>query len=422
MSDSWSLVRKKTLKILENNQKLNHFPWSYHLGRKDQLYRNYQIQEELFPSDYNFMVKTFIFPYDAKKFEVHKNTSISPQTKKKLWIFKPSASSWGRGIKVIDSKTEIPENSKGFLISEYIQNPHLIKGFKYDLRIYVLVTNFDPLTVYIYNDGLIRFCTVKYKHDDSNINNKLMHISNYSIQKESQKYKHNNDASEDSSKWNFTMWEEAIREQGHDVKIAQLKIEDLVIKTLIGVQDTISTAYDSITGIRNAWFELYGFDIMFDDHMNPWLLEINTNPSLSSNSTLDKMLKTKLAWDMLTLVGIKILSFSELRITEKKEGKAPLRVNDYEGWETHEDRNRWRTKLMNSINFKNLSEEDIDIILTLEEEYKRMGNFRRIFPNKNNFRDYTKYFYKHSYNNLLVWKYLKANKFDLNHFIDKKYL
>ena len=90
------------------------------------------------------------------------------------------------------------------------------------------------------------------------------------------------------------MWEDAIREQGHDVKIALIKIEDLIIKSLISSQDIISNAYDSMTGISGACFELYGFDILFDSNMNPWLLGINTNPSLSSNSTLDKMLKTKL--------------------------------------------------------------------------------------------------------------------------------
>ena len=194
-----------------------------------------------------------------------------------------------------------------------------------------MVTNYDPLTVYIYNDGLVRFCTVKYKLEDSTVDNKLMHISNYSVQKESAKYKPNTDASEDSSKWNFTMWEDAIREQGHDVKIALLKIEDLVIKTLISSQDIISNAYDSMTGVRNACYELYGFDVLFDANMKPWLLEVNTNPSLSSNSPLDKMLKTKLVCDTLTLVGVKPIIFPEIRIKEQYEGKAPLKKNEYEG-------------------------------------------------------------------------------------------
>ena len=45
------------------------------------------------------------------------------------------------------------------LASKYISNPHLINGLKYDLRVYVLVTSFNPLKIYIYNDGLVRFAT-----------------------------------------------------------------------------------------------------------------------------------------------------------------------------------------------------------------------------------------------------------------------
>jgi len=286
--------KKEDLQHVKKFQKLNHFPYSYYLGRKDQLYRNYQVQEDLFPGDYNYMPKTYIFPKDAEKFRAAKDNALEQSQKKKYWIFKPTASSCGRGIKVISPSAKIPLDNKGFLISEYLADPHLIKGLKYDLRLYVVVTSYDPLIVYIYNDGLVRFCTKKYKLSPKTIDDKYMHLSNYSLQKKSEDYKKNDDASEDSSKWNFTMWEDAIRDQGHDVKIALLKIEDLVIKTLITCQDIIANAYDGMTGVTGICYELYGFDIMFDAAMNPWLLEVNTNPSLSSNSTLDKMLKTKL--------------------------------------------------------------------------------------------------------------------------------
>ena len=244
-------MKKEDLIGVRKYQKLNHFPYSYYLGRKDQLYRNYQVQEDLFPDDYDFMPKTFIFPKDAEKFRDARDNAARSQ-KKKLWIFKPTASSCGRGIKLITGSSKIPLDTKGFLISEYISSPHLIKGLKYDLRVYVLVTSYDPLMIYIYNDGLVRFCTKKYKVNEASLKDKLIHISNYSVQKKSEDYKKNSDASEDSSKWNFTMWEDAIRDQGHEVKVALLKIEDLIIKSIISAQDIISNAYDSMTGIRGS--------------------------------------------------------------------------------------------------------------------------------------------------------------------------
>lgn len=77
-----------------------------------------------------------------------------------FYILKPVASSCGRGIKIVDSKQLVNNKQDGaILASHYIMNPHLINGLKYDLRVYVLVTSFCPLKVYVYNDGLVRFAT-----------------------------------------------------------------------------------------------------------------------------------------------------------------------------------------------------------------------------------------------------------------------
>lgn len=43
----------------------------------------------------------------------------------------------------------------------YIADPFLINGNKFDLRVYVYVSSYDPLKIYVFQDGLARFATCK---------------------------------------------------------------------------------------------------------------------------------------------------------------------------------------------------------------------------------------------------------------------
>ncbi len=56
-------------------------------------------------------------------------------------------------------------------------------GLKFDLRLYVLVTSFDPLRIYLFEEGLGRFASVPYKKGLENMNNLSMHLTNYSFNK-----------------------------------------------------------------------------------------------------------------------------------------------------------------------------------------------------------------------------------------------
>lgn len=70
----------------------------------------------------------------------------------------------------MNNKLKNIKNKKNYLASEYISKPHLINGKKYDLRIYVLVSSYDPLRIYLYEDGLVRFATEKYDMSKKSIN------------------------------------------------------------------------------------------------------------------------------------------------------------------------------------------------------------------------------------------------------------
>ena len=74
-------------------------------------------------------------------------------------------------------------------MQEYIQNPFLIDGYKFDLRIYVLVTRVEPLSIYIYREGIARFCTEKYDRkiiDRQDERSNFIHLTNFSINKKNQ--------------------------------------------------------------------------------------------------------------------------------------------------------------------------------------------------------------------------------------------
>ncbi len=51
-------------------------------------------------------------------------------------------------------------------------------------------------------------------------------------------------------------------------------------------------------------FELYGFDVIIDDNLKPWLLEVNASPSLSANTKADEKFKVQMLSEMLDLVDI----------------------------------------------------------------------------------------------------------------------
>jgi tubulin polyglutamylase TTLL4 len=78
---------------------------------------------------------------------------------KDMYILKPTNASCGRGIKVIGKKDTLNNKKNGYLVSKYLSNPHLLRGYKYDLRIYIVVTCFEPLKAYIFQEGLVRLAT-----------------------------------------------------------------------------------------------------------------------------------------------------------------------------------------------------------------------------------------------------------------------
>jgi len=156
----------------------------YNLARKNMLGRHLMRMAKIMPDEYDFFPYTYMMPHDYKDFIQDTADQKHPRT----FIVKPEDQCQGKGIFLTRSPDDVKPTDQ-LVVQKYLHKPHLIDGFKYDLRIYVLLCGISPLRVYIYKDGLARFATEKYeKPSEKNTNNLFMHLTNYAINKESENF------------------------------------------------------------------------------------------------------------------------------------------------------------------------------------------------------------------------------------------
>ena len=163
-----------------------------------------------------------------------------------------------------------------FCLQEYIANPFLINGLKFDLRLYVLLTSIEPVKLYIYEDGLVRFATIPYSNDPAHIGNNMIHLTNYSINKNSEKFVTNEQPGEYSGhKWNLkTLWKYLEEELGLDWRPVWEATKDVCVKTVLSGQEQMKTVADEQIQSDYNCYKLWGFDVFLDQDLKPWLLEV----------------------------------------------------------------------------------------------------------------------------------------------------
>jgi tubulin polyglutamylase TTLL6/13 len=292
-------VPPERLSKMQHYQKINHFPGMYSISRKNYLAMNLSKLKKKFQDDYNFYPKTWLYPSDSAEIK-----TFLQSTKDGFLIVKPEASCQGRGIFLTKRFENIDINGK-FVVQEYMKNPFLIDGLKFDLRIYVLVTGCSPLRIFVHEDGLTRLATQEYlKPNASNIEDMWMHLTNYAVNKNNPNFIQNeNKGHKRSLKSTF----EYLQQAGFDVELLKNQIDDAIIKTLCSIQPTLSHHYKSCQpeDLSNSMcFELLGFDVILDNKAKPFILEVNHTPSFSTDSPLDWKIKSKVIRDSLVLMNV----------------------------------------------------------------------------------------------------------------------
>jgi len=135
----------------------------------------------------------------------------SLQYGKNAWIIKPAAKSRGRGIEMLRNLKTILKRTDGeenqWICQKYIEQPQLIHGYKFDIRQWVLVVDWNPLTVYIWQQPYLRFAGLKY---DENLrdHSDLMHLVNNSVVKKTSDFKSwNDDLQTDGYMWFYQRYQ-----------------------------------------------------------------------------------------------------------------------------------------------------------------------------------------------------------------------
>ena len=155
--------------------------------------------------------------------------------------------SQGEGIYLVRHPGQCMVTHRPHVVQEYIDRPLLINGLKFDLRIYVLILNLDPLQILLYDEGLVRFATVDYRAPSpDNLHQTLMHLTNYSLNKRSAGYKHAVDSQQtDGSKRKLSaVWKQLVDLFGSEaIERTKLGITQLINKTIFAILPELRVEY-----------------------------------------------------------------------------------------------------------------------------------------------------------------------------------
>ncbi|MES1906788.1 MAG: hypothetical protein MHM6MM_000025 [Cercozoa sp. M6MM] len=311
---------------LRSHQRVNHFRNHYELTRKDRMVHNLKREKRRIEkagkqeeAKFDFFPKTFTLPAEYSLFveEFKRKPGLR-------YIMKPVGRAQGRGIflfrklsQIADWKTkkfdrDFPQHSaqsfvspsqleeenpqETYVVQRYIDAPYLIGGKKFDLRIFVLVTSYSPLNVYLYRSGFARFSSAIHTNHESSLDDNTVHLTNHAVQKNSDEYN-----SESGNKLSIRRLRQVLSFRHGEQRVDHMfsQIQAAIVCSVQSVQNVV---------IQDAHcFELYGYDILIDENLKPWLIEINASPSLSASSAEDYDMKFAVVNDTLELVmrGIK---------------------------------------------------------------------------------------------------------------------
>lgn len=254
-----------------------------------------------------------------------------------MWIVKPASKSRGRGIMTFNnlpkllkyvqiSNTVAGSGSAQWIVQKYMENPLIIANRKFDMRQWVLVYDWNPLTIYFYEEFYARFSVEEYSVDNTDMDNVYVHLVNNSIGKNSENFNRlvtaENGVPIEGYMWSYDDFSAFVAGKNNGRNIVKEKIQPRMKEI---AKWALMCGSESIEHRKNSW-ELYGFDYMVDDDYNAWLIEINSSPACDYSTKVTERYVQKALVESLSIV----LDTREWEQQPKKSRGSPPDVG---GWE-----------------------------------------------------------------------------------------
>nr|XP_040227578.2 probable tubulin polyglutamylase ttll-15 [Anopheles coluzzii] len=355
--------RKLNLQRMQRHQLVNHFPGSGYITNK----------VDLSTTKLQYIPAAFKLPAELTQFREYAKTNPNKQFVQKH--------NQHRHIQ-IKRTDEIDFSNNDTFIQEFIDDPLLVDGYKFDIGVYTVITSIDPLRVYIYKgDILFRYCPVPYHPFNASDVDKYIvgddYLPTWEVPSLKPYY----------TKYGFGMkdsFDAYVRSTGRDPTTIWEQVED-AIRLLILKKEPLFTGLLSRYAYKRNFFEMMRFDLVVDNKLKVHLMEANMSPNLSSaHFKPNRLLYEQVIYNLFQLVGV------GASIQRDSFRKQPL------------DTEAMLTSLKNLATAANLcselpctescapvvcqlcstclEEQDIDDLQRAYREHMNRGDMKRIFP------------------------------------------
>ena len=175
------------------------------------------------------------------------------------------------------------------VVQKYLTNLYLINKRKVNLRIYLLIViKNGQKTFYVSKIGKCIYTRKEYNDNNFDFES---NITSYNL--DMNVYKNN--------PRNFNELYNYVNKKSKNSNILSNNIDNLLRK----ISQCLSNNIYQSSNIKNTTcFQLFGADVIFDNDLNAYLLELNKGPDMIPRDEHDKIMKKKVQEDMFKIVGI----------------------------------------------------------------------------------------------------------------------